>query len=99
MYLAGMFTLYPGRSVVKNIGNDASGTHCDYTKQYDVHLQGEPVNVCSQPVIEHEIARSAIARFLRSMTVESTHKTGFVASCWAQLRRFLRIASKSGCSE
>jgi hypothetical protein len=99
MYLAGMFTLYPGRSVVKNIGNDASGTHCNHTKQYDVHLQREPINVCSQPVTEYEEARSAIASFLRSMTVESTKKTGFVASCWAQLRRFLRIASKSGCSE
>ncbi|MGB4924556.1 MAG: glycosyltransferase family 2 protein, partial [Candidatus Nitrotoga sp.] len=34
-FLLGKLTLYPGRSLVHNIGNDASGTHCDKSSMMD----------------------------------------------------------------
>lgn len=37
-FLADKFTLYPGRSLVHNIGHDGSGTHCGYDVSYDNDL-------------------------------------------------------------
>ena len=40
-----MLTLYPGRSLVQNIGNDQSGTHAGRYKIFDVPIQKLPVQV------------------------------------------------------
>lgn len=37
-FLRGMLTLYPGRSLVRNIGNDDSGTHSATNRDFDVEL-------------------------------------------------------------
>lgn len=37
-FLRGMLTLYPGRSLVRNIGNDDSGTHSATNRDFDVKL-------------------------------------------------------------
>lgn len=60
-----LLTLYPGRSLVENIGNDASGTHCAHTEAYARALTNEPVTVERIALSESETARQAIARFLR----------------------------------
>ena len=44
-FLRDMLTLYPGRSLVVNIGNDASGTHCGPTEVYTGTLDPRPVAV------------------------------------------------------
>jgi hypothetical protein len=64
-FLAGMFTLYPGRSLVQNIGLDASGTHCERSSKYDTELFQEHINVCPQPVTESKAAREAFELFFR----------------------------------
>ena len=43
-FLANKLTLYPGRSLVKNIGNDSSGTHCNTTEDFDVELSKTSIN-------------------------------------------------------
>lgn len=43
-FLKNMVTLYPGKSYVKNIGNDNSGTHCGRTNLFDVELNETYVN-------------------------------------------------------
>jgi hypothetical protein len=62
-YLKGLLTLYPGRTLVKNIGNDSSGTHCGTTNA----LSGEPspsqVRVDPIPVEPSYAARAAFVRF------------------------------------
>jgi hypothetical protein len=62
-YLKGMLTLYPGRTLVKNIGNDSSGTHCGTTNA----LSGEPsssrVRVDAIPIEPSYAARAAFVRF------------------------------------
>jgi hypothetical protein len=64
-FLANLLTLYPGRSLVKNIGNDASGTHSKATGQYDVDVEGGPVHLRPVPLEPDEAARQAFVRALR----------------------------------
>jgi hypothetical protein len=60
-------TLYPGRSLIRNIGTDSSGTHCRNTRQLDVELFMEPVRVWKIPIEENRLARSAFEGFFASL--------------------------------
>jgi len=74
-YLKDMLTLYPGRSLVRNIGNDSSGTHAkNTTERFDVHLAHEPVEIRELSLMPNTQARQAFIRFLRP-------------SVWGQVRR------------
>lgn len=42
-FLLDKLTLYPGRSMVQNIGNDASGTHCERSSSMDAILSDRPI--------------------------------------------------------
>jgi hypothetical protein len=64
-FLREMFTLYPGRSLVQNIGNDASGRHCGATDDYSTAVADQAVRVEPIEVAECEYARAAFAEFLR----------------------------------
>lgn len=44
-FLLDRLTLYPGRSLVQNIGHDNSGTHCVNESVYDVQLSDIPINL------------------------------------------------------
>jgi len=44
-FLAGKLTLYPGRSLVHNIGNDNSGTHCGESYGLDSELSKTAINL------------------------------------------------------
>jgi hypothetical protein len=65
-YLDGLLTLYPGRSLVHNTGNDASGTHCDERLDYVQTVATEPVRVERQPVEVSAVARAAFVDFFRA---------------------------------
>ena len=65
-FLAGHLTLYPGRSLVHNIGNDDSGTHASRTSMFGSTVAAEPVPVRRQPLIESEAARAAIVSYLQA---------------------------------
>jgi hypothetical protein len=65
-YLAGMLTLYPGRSLVQNRGLDATGTHRDYSSDFDVELAAEPIIVRPIPLEPSAEARAAYVEFFRS---------------------------------
>jgi hypothetical protein len=62
-FLKEMFTLYPGRSLVANIGNDATGTHHGLTDDYNVVLSSLPVVVERHSVEESQDAREAFKKF------------------------------------
>lgn len=53
-FLADRLTLHPGRSLVSNIGHDASGTHCNKTNHYDVSISSTPIEF-KEIVIENSI--------------------------------------------
>jgi hypothetical protein len=64
-FLRNELTLYPGRSLVQNIGNDASGTHSVNTQRYLGSITTDRVAVQDISVEESLQARQAFARFLR----------------------------------
>lgn len=65
-FLAGLHTLYPGRSLVKNTGLDSSGTHCGTSQAYNSELSRTPIRVEPIPVVESEIGRKAFEEFFKA---------------------------------
>ena len=88
-FLAGMYTLYPGKSLVQNIGNDASGTHCDHTSLFDVKLNSTRVSVSRIAVHANDMARTIIADFARKSSRTKTRQSEFLTRCRVFLRQFL----------
>jgi len=86
-FLAERLTLYPGRSLVHNIGNDASGTHATRTAMFGDEVAVEPVQVLPQPPMESEAARATIVRYLRACRPSAPRRLG------AWLRRRLGAAA------
>ncbi|GAT31995.1 hypothetical protein TSACC_2392 [Terrimicrobium sacchariphilum] len=65
-FLKDMLTLHPGRSLVRNIGLDGSGTHChDVPAHLLVEADSRPLCVDRLPVSENTRARKRIIDFLR----------------------------------
>jgi hypothetical protein len=62
-YLAGLFTLFPGHSLVSNIGNDGSGSHGGTSRSFDIILTTDKVSVEVIEVAEDESGRKAIGAF------------------------------------
>lgn len=65
-FLRNKLTLYPGRSLVKNIGNDSSGTHGRSTDRFDVALADRPIDLSGVLVAESRDAFRAFREFLLS---------------------------------
>ena len=63
--LAGKLTLYPGRSLINNIGNDNSGTHCEATSNFDAELSRTPIDLTAIPVESSAKGRQAFEAFFR----------------------------------
>lgn len=85
-FLAGKLTLYPGRSLVHNIGNDNSGTHCGESASLDAELGKTPISLNAIKVEPSQEGRQAFERFFKQ------RQTGL-------LRRFVHKASAllKGC--
>jgi len=64
-FLAGKLTLYPGRSLIQNIGHDASGTHCGADDLYAVELSASPINLDGVQVAISPAALQAFSAFFR----------------------------------
>lgn len=67
-FLAGKLTLYPGRSLVHNIGNDDSGTHCDETVSFDATLSETPIDLGDLAVEPSRKGLQAFGIFFRRKT-------------------------------
>jgi hypothetical protein len=63
-FLQDRLSLHPGRSLVANIGNDGSGTHCSTTNRFVTQLATTPIEIARQPLEEHRLARQMIKTFL-----------------------------------
>jgi hypothetical protein len=64
-FLNDMLTLYPGRSLVQNIGTDGTGTHCAASDEYDQSPTESPVRLERISLEPSAVAEAAFARFLR----------------------------------
>jgi len=67
MYLAEKLSLYPCKSLVKNIGFDGSGIHSGNANYYEVSLSENPILVTEIPLEESLIARSLLIKFYRRL--------------------------------
>lgn len=108
-FLANKLTLYPGRSLVHNIGNDDSGTHCGTTAALDSELSNTPIFLSDVAVEESAAAKKAVEQFFRDicpplqrwsarfMSVDMRHKLIGVAKDWlppAILRQLSRLLTR-----
>ena len=64
-FLNDRLTLYPGRSLVQNIGIDESGTHCHATNEFETELTHVPIRIEKLPLEENQTARKAFKKFFR----------------------------------
>jgi hypothetical protein len=62
-YITNKFTLYPSRSLVKNIGADLSGSNLISTKRFDVELSEKPISLTRIEILENLIAKEAIKKY------------------------------------
>ena len=81
-YLAGLVTLYPGRSVVRNAGLDRSGTHRDDSTEFEVKLADAPVGVQRIPVEPSAAGRAAYAEFLGGLQSHSRLRRAWRYASW-----------------
>lgn len=67
-FLADMYTLYPGRSMMRIIGADGSGTHGAVTNSFDVNLNDAPIDIETIPSNDDNIiGRKAFESFFNSL--------------------------------
>jgi hypothetical protein len=64
-FLAGKLSLYPGRSLVFNTGNDNTGTHCGESTNLDVELSKTPIDLSRIPVEPSPHGRQIFETFLK----------------------------------
>jgi hypothetical protein len=64
-FLAEKLTLYPGKSLVQNIGIDGSGTHCSNSSSFNIELGQEKISLTKIPLSENFEAREAIKKFFK----------------------------------
>ena len=80
-FLAGKLTLYPGRSLVHNIGTDSSGTHCGDSDNMDAKLSETKIKLNNIAVESSPTGREAFENFFRQ----------------SQKRLLQRLLGKAGC--
>lgn len=67
-FLNDQYTLYYKESLVRNIGNDDSGTHSTTTDHFDVELASDYSGITEQEVKEDPGVAAKISSFYRSIT-------------------------------
>lgn len=65
-FLSGKLTLYPGRSLVRNIGFDKSGTHTGVTDYFMGELSTGPIHIAPVPVVASAAALRAFQVYFSS---------------------------------
>ena len=66
-FLKDKLTLYPGRSLVHNFGNDLSGTNCKETEVFNVKLRNKPLKFTQVMTLESEYAKKEFEFFFLSI--------------------------------
>ncbi len=73
-FLADKLTLYPGRSLVHNIGNDSSGTHCGTSDSLNTELSLTAIDLSTLSFSPSTEARLAFEEFFESSRESLTRK-------------------------
>ncbi len=84
LFLQDILSLNVGKSLVRNIGFDGSGTHCGNDRLYDSVLYTHPLPVKKiTPTVESKVGRKALSDYYR-------RTNSFYAKAMRRLRRMLR---------
>jgi hypothetical protein len=78
-FLKELLTLYPGRTLVENIGNDSTGTHGARTEIFSAAPTAAPIELEMIPVVESSVGRAAFRRFHQSHSNLLTRVRSFSA--------------------
>ena len=73
-FLQNKLTLYPGKSLVQNIGNDNSGEHSDDVNHFDVNLSLEKLEIGDIKIEESQIGRKAYKEYFKRNRVSFTQR-------------------------
>ena len=87
-FLNGKLTLYPGRSLIHNIGNDNSGTHSRETKGFDVILSTTKICLNNIRIESSEAGSEAFEDFFRQ------EKMGLLERLFRKTSALLRTLGK-----
>ena len=85
-FLGNKLTLYPGQSLVENIGQEGSGTHSQSATSHEVMAQGIDLPIQAIEVSESALARQVISETLKSARPQPGKITQRLASAFSQLR-------------
>lgn len=66
-FLRGKLTLYPRESLIKNIGQDNSGTHIGNSQLKETILANEKIEILIIPTEENAVAKKILAKYFESM--------------------------------
>ena len=66
-FLRERLTLYPGISLIRNIGLDGKGTHCGTSDAFDVKIAQEQISVQSIDIVENATAKKIIEDYFRCL--------------------------------
>ena len=78
VFLNDGYGLWPGKSLVQNIGHDGTGVHCNSSRDFFHSGLAGYINVESQSVIHNEKAFNKIARFYKKTGSYSLFKRFFL---------------------
>jgi hypothetical protein len=84
-FFANMLTLYPGKSIVQNIGSDGSGTHSGNSTEHDTVIAQIEVMLSRVEIRESRDGREAFEVFFRSLS-DSFRES--------RIRRLMRLVKK-----
>lgn len=65
-FLNNLYTLYPGKSLVENIGNDGSGTHCSNTEIFTSNLSDTKISYFPVTVEDDLLALKLIEKYFKA---------------------------------
>ena len=94
-FLSNKLTLYPGRSLVHNIGNDSSGIHCEPSNSFDVEVSNTSVHLQKLAPQQNVKARAVFMRRLRGL---QQSKTAELPRPFTKLLQSCRRITKRGRS-
>ncbi|MBA3704733.1 MAG: glycosyltransferase [Bacteroidetes bacterium] len=88
-FLKNKYCLYPGVSLVQNIGVDGSGTHSGISDKWAVNLSQKKITVNVLPVKENTEAKNAIIQYFRNL--KKNHRS-FVVALMDKVRSIFKNA-------
>jgi hypothetical protein len=89
MFLSKKYTLYPNKSLIRNIGFDLSGTNSDKTRIFDTSVTDIPIIVQSQKIEENHDAIRTINKFFAKRNSKINIIFALIINMWKSFKSAL----------